>query len=196
VYSCVGGHLRVTTYAAGSDCSRLIHRSPVSEECLSHTGRMSQAGPTSASLRGVKDGVMVGHNTVNLLAFSSQAWSPHTMTKVPTRSPTVAPVTDDVNYNDQDDVDDETFEYDDYVYVYAHDDQDFGNETQTYGGGGDDDDTFDPPPTLSTTSFPTTTAEAHPSASSRLYCQAAPKKRTAVFTAVQVCIASTLMVCM
>jgi hypothetical protein len=168
----------VTTYAAGTDCTRLIYRSSlVSDECLSHAGRMSHADPA---------GVEAGHNTVDLLAFSSQAWRPYTMAKAPTRSPTVAPVTDDVNYNDQDDVDDETFEYDDYVYVYEHDDQDFGNETQTYGGGGDDDDTFDPPPTLSTTSFPTTTAEAHPPASSRLCCQAAPKKRTAVFTAVQV----------
>jgi hypothetical protein len=199
VYACVGGHLRVTTYAAGSDCTRLIHRSPVSEVCLSDTSRMNQG---SASLPGVEEDSMAReaaaavHNTVKLLAFQ-HARSPHIMPmpKAPTRSPAVAPVTDDVNYYDQDDVDDQTFEYDDYVYVYAHDDQDFGNQTQTYGGG-DDDDTFDPPPSMSTTAFPTTAAEAHSPVSRQLYCQAAPKKRSAVFTAVQVRLAGTLMMCM
>jgi hypothetical protein len=100
---------------------------------------------------------------------------------VPTRSPTVAPVTDDVNYSDQDDVDDENFEYDDYVYVYDHDEYDFGDQL-----GDDDTGYLNPPPSVSTTAFPTSTAEAKPPHSMRMMCQAAPQKKDVSFTAEQV----------
>jgi hypothetical protein len=96
--------------------------------------------------------------------------------------PTAVPDTDDVNYDDQDDADDETFEYDDYVYVYEHDEYDFG-----YQFGSDDDAGFlNPPPSVSTTAFPTTVAEAKPPHSMRMMCQAAPQKKDVSFTAKQV----------
>jgi hypothetical protein len=103
---------------------------------------------------------------------------------VPYFAPTAAPDTDDVNYDDQDDADDQTFEYDDYVYVYEHDDQDFGGQTNY---GGDDDISFlNPPPSVSTTAFPTSTTEANPAHSMRMMCKSAPRKKDATFTVKQV----------
>jgi hypothetical protein len=126
---------------------------------------------------------------------------------VPAPAPATTPGTtqtdDDVNYYD-DDGDDRTYVYDDFVYVYPHEDDthqddvftndDHAGDVDDYNNPADDpyaDDTsfyiggLDPPPSVSSTPFPTTPSQLNPVYSTRLSCQSAKHYSSVSFKVTQ-----------